>query len=155
MRRLSSLLFLLLFAVPLVHAQGKIAGRVTDAITGEALIGVNVSIDGTTQGTSTDIDGNYIILNVRPGEYALRFSYIGFSTQVISGIRVATGQTTRYDLELSEEVIEGEEIIVQAERPLVQKDLTSSKKTVNAEEIEALPVEGFFGVLVTQAGVNQ
>ena len=155
MRRLSSFLLLLLFSAHLGFAQGKIAGRVTDATTGEALIGVNVSIDGTTQGTSTDVDGNYIILNVRPGEYALRFSYIGFSTQVISGIRVSTGQTTRYDIELQEEVIEGEEIVIQAERPLVQKDLTSSKKTVVAEEIDALPVEGFFGVLVTQAGVNQ
>jgi outer membrane receptor for ferrienterochelin and colicin len=155
MRRTSLFLLILLFTAPLAYAQGKIAGRVTDALSGEALIGVNVSIDGTTQGTSTDIDGNYIILNVRPGDYALRFSYIGFSTQVVSGIRVSTGQTTRYDIELAEEVIEGEEIIIRAERPLVQKDLTSSKKTVIAEEIEALPVEGFFGVLVTQAGVNQ
>jgi outer membrane receptor protein involved in Fe transport len=148
-------LFLLLVTAELGFAQGKIAGRVTDAATGEALIGVNVVIDGTTQGTTTDVDGNYIILNVRPGEYTLRFSYIGFSTQLVSEIRVSTGQTTRYDLELREEVIEGEEIVIQAERPLVQKDLTSSKKTVVAEEIDALPVEGFFGVLVTQAGVNQ
>lgn len=138
-----------------VYAQGKIAGRVTDQTTGEALIGVNVVIDGTTQGTITDIDGNYVILNVRPGEYSLVFSYVGFQSQRIDGVRVSTGQTTRYDLSMSEQVIEGEEIIIQAERPLVQKDLTASKKTVVAEEIDALPVEGFFGVLVTQAGVSQ
>ena len=148
-------LFFLFVGVQFAFAQGKIAGRVTDNATGDPLIGVNVSINGTTQGTSTDIDGNYIILNVRPGEYELKFSYIGFSTQVVAGIQVATGQTTRYDLSLREEVLEGEEIVIQAERPMVQKDLTSSSKTVNAAEIEALPVEGFFGVLITQAGVNQ
>ena len=138
-----------------VYAQGKIAGKVTDQTSGEALIGVNVVIDGTTQGTTTDIDGNYVILNVRPGEYTLVFSYVGFQAQRIDGIRVSTGQTTRFDLSMSEQVIEGQEIIIQAERPLVQKDLTASKKTVVAEEIDALPVEGFFGVLGTQAGVSQ
>ena len=156
MRRVSSFfaLFVILGA-QLAIGQGKIAGRVTDSSTGESLIGVNVIIDGTTQGTTTDLDGYYTILNVRPGDYSLRFSYIGFATQVISGIRATTGQTTRYNLRMNEQVIEGEEIIIRAERPMVQKDLTASRRTVLAEDIEALPVEGFFGVLITQAGVNQ
>ncbi|MEZ4700243.1 MAG: TonB-dependent receptor [Rhodothermales bacterium] len=135
--------------------QGKIAGRVLDQTNGESLIGVNVALEGTTQGTVTDTDGNYIIVNVRPGVYTLVFSYVGYKTQRVEGINVATGQTTRYDTRMQEEVIEGEEIIVQAERPLIQKDLTASSKTVDATQIDALPVEGFFGVLVTQAGVNQ
>jgi outer membrane receptor protein involved in Fe transport len=133
---------------------GKIAGRVTDAGTGDSLPGVNVLIDGTQQGTVTDLDGNYIILNVRPGDYSLLFSFIGFASQRVDGIRVTSDQTTRYDLVMREEVIQGEEIVIQAERPLVQKDLTSSRRTVVADEIDALPVEGFFGVLVTQAGVS-
>ncbi len=136
-------------------AQGKIAGRVTDDINGEPLIGVNVVIDGTQQGTVTDSDGNYVILNVRPGTYALRFSYIGFQTQTVSNINVATGRTTRYDIELREQVIEGQEVVVEAEQPLVRKDLTASSKTTSAAQIDALPVESFLGVLVTQAGVTQ
>ena len=136
-------------------AQGKIAGRVTDSQTNESLIGVNVVLDGTTQGTVTDADGNYVIVNVRPGTYTIVFSYVGYQTQRIQGIQVNTGQTSRYDTRLSEVVIEGEEIVVQAERPLIQKDLTASKKTVVAEDIDALPVESFLEVLVTQAGVNQ
>ncbi|NNE36015.1 MAG: TonB-dependent receptor plug domain-containing protein, partial [Rhodothermales bacterium] len=141
-----------LFA-PAAMGQGKIAGTVTDA-TGDPLIGVNVLIQGTMQGTVTNVDGDYIILNVRPGDYTLVFSYIGFKKQTVSGVRVSTGQTTRYDVRMAEQVFEGEEIIVQAERPLVQRDLTASKKTVVAEEIASLPVESFFGVLLTQAGVN-
>lgn len=149
------LLLLLGLSATDTYAQGKIAGRVTDATNGDPLIGVNVILEETSQGTVTDENGDYIILNVRPGTYTVIFSYIGFQTQRVTDIRATTGQTTRYDIEMREEVIEGEEIIVQAERPLVQKDLTASRKTVVAEEIEALPVEGFFGVLVTQAGVNQ
>ena len=137
------------------QAQGKIAGRVTDAASGESLIGVNVLIEGTQQGTVTDADGNYILVNVRPGTYTLIFSYIGFQTQNVTDVRAVTGQTTRVDVEMGEQVIEGEEIIVRAERPLVQKDLTASKKTVIAEDIDKLPVESLFGVLATQAGVTQ
>lgn len=147
--------FLVLLAPLEVFAQGKIAGRITDRQSGESLIGVNALLDGTTQGAVTDGDGNYVIVNVRPGRYTLVFSYVGYQTQRIQGIQVTTGQTTRYNVELSEMVIEGEEILVQAERPLIQKDLTASKKTVLAEDIDALPVESFAGVLVTQAGVNQ
>lgn len=146
---------LFLAAAGSAFAQGKIAGRVTDATTGEGLIGLNVLIVGTQQGTVTDLNGNYVLVNVRPGAYSLLFSYIGYSTQQVDGVEVSTGQTTRYDVRLREQVIEGEEIVVQAERPLVQKDLTASKKVVGAEEIDALPVEGFLGVLTTQAGVNQ
>ncbi len=148
---------LLLVCVPALPAsgQGKIAGRVTDSATGESLIGVNILIKGTQQGTVTDTDGNYVLLNVRPGAYTLVFSYIGFQTQRVTDVPVTTGQTTRTDLEMREQVIQGEEIVVRAERPLVQKDLTASKKTVIAEEIDQLPVESLFGVLATQAGVTQ
>ena len=148
------LLFALLTASG-AFAQGKIAGSVHDAETGEPLIGVNVVIEGTVQGSSTDADGYYVILNVRPGEYALTFSYVGFGTQVVRGVQISSGHTTRIDVELGEAVIAGQEVIVQAERPLIRKDLTASRKTVVAEEIEQLPVEGFFGVLATQAGVSQ
>lgn len=147
-------LLLMLFPI-LAHAQsGKIAGQVTERGTGEQLIGVNVMLDGTRQGTVTNSNGEFVLIGVRPGTYTVVFSYIGFQTQRVEGIQVATGQTTRLDVELGEEVIQGEEIVVQAERPLVQKDLTASKKTVGAEEIDALPVESFLGVLTTQAGVN-
>lgn len=136
------------------YGQGKIAGRVTDGASGEPLPGVNVLVEGTLQGAPTNEDGNYVILNVRPGSYTLVFSFVGFQAKHITDVIVSTGQTTRLDTELDEEVVQGEEIIVRAERPLVQKDLTASKKTVIAEEIDALPVESLFGVLATQAGVS-
>lgn len=146
---------ILLFAAPVeLFGQGKIAGRVTEAGTGQPLAGVNVFLDGTQQGTTTDPDGNYIIVNVRPDAYTVVFSFIGFQTHRITDVRAVTGQTTRIDAELREEVIEGQEIVVQAQRPLVQKDLTASRKTVVAEDIDALPVESLFDVLQTQAGIT-
>ena len=155
MRRLLGLIvFTFLWSLPAL-GQGKIAGHIEDADDGGELIGVAIIIDGDTgRGTTTDLEGNYVLLNLRPGLYTLEFSYIGYQTQLITDIQVTSGQTTRIDVKLRQSVIEGEELIVQAERPLVQKDLTASKKTVVAAEIEALPVESFFGVLATTAGVT-
>ena len=151
--RLLAILVLLLW-VQMAWGQGKIAGNVRDAETREALIGVSIAVDGTTRGTITDVDGNYVLLNMRPGKHTLIFSYLGYTQQRITDVTVTSGQTTRIDVNLAGTVIQGEEVIVQAERPLVQKDLTASKKTVIAEEIDALPVESLFGVLATQAGVT-
>ena len=135
--------------------QGKIAGTVTDAETGDPLPGVNVLVESTQQGTATNADGDYVILNVRPGTYTLQFSFIGYGTKSVQDVQVETGRTTRIDATMSSAVIEGEEVVVQAERPLVRKDLTASRQSVSAEDIEALPVESFLGVLTTQAGVTQ
>ena len=43
----------------LIFAQAKISGSVTDASTGDKLVGANVIVEGTEVGTSTDVDGNY------------------------------------------------------------------------------------------------
>ncbi len=56
---------------------GKIAGRITDANTGEALPFVNVIIMGTNLGAASDIDGYYSILNIPPGVYVVKASAIG------------------------------------------------------------------------------
>ena len=149
---LAALLFLSWAHV--AFGQGKIVGNVRDDDTGEALVGVTIRLDASTRGAITDADGNYVLLNMRPGTHTLIFSYVGYRTQRVTDVAVTTGQTSRIDTRLAETVIQGEEIVVQAERPLVQKDLTASKKTVVAEEIDALPVESLFGVLATQAGVT-
>lgn len=151
--RLCLVLLTCLWYIPAL-GQGKVAGHIEDASTGEELIGVAVLIEGTGRGTTTDLEGSYVLLNLRPGYYTLVYSYIGYQSQRITDIQVTSGQTTRIDIKLNQAVIEGEELLIQAERPLVQKDLTASKKTVIAEEIEVLPVESLFGVLATTAGVT-
>jgi outer membrane receptor protein involved in Fe transport len=139
--------------IPVLAQTGKIAGRVTDATTGEGLPGVNIVIVGTTQGTTSDFDGYYYILNVKPSTYAVRASFIGFTPMTIENARVMIDKTTALDYVLREDVIEGGEIVVTAERPLVQKDLTATTTAVSAERLEALPVLTFSDVINLQAGV--
>ena len=157
LQRMTGLGLVLLFlsAAPAAMAQttGKIAGVVTDADFGSGLPGVNVFIEGTTQGTATNVEGAYSIIGVPPGTYTVVASYIGFATQKTENVVVNAGLTVEVDFELREEVFEGEEIVVVAERPLVQKDLTATTAIVSGDEIRSLPVENFGQVLGLQAGV--
>ena len=66
----------------LTMAQRTVTGTVTDRETGEALISANVTVLGTSSGTSTDFDGTYSI-EVPEGDQRLEFSYTGYATQVI------------------------------------------------------------------------
>ena len=150
--------FLILFAISGLNAYsntGKVSGRITDAKTGAALAGVNVFLEDTPYGTATDEFGEYVILNIPPGDYSIKASYIGYATYKVSNVRVSLDRTTQQNFQLSEAVIEGEEVTVVADRPLIYKDLTASQKITTSDEIKIMPVETFLGVLTTQAGVNQ
>lgn len=64
-------------------AQRTVKGKVTDAETGDALIGATVAVVGTTRGASTDVDGNYSV-EVPAGSTQIRFAYTGYAEQVIT-----------------------------------------------------------------------
>ena len=132
---------------------GKIAGKATDAQTNETLIGVNVLVVGTTLGASTDLDGEYFILNIPPGTYSLRASAVGFAPVTVGGVKVTVDQTTRIPFSLQAQSVELGDVVVTATRPIVQKDLTSTTSSVTSEEIAALPLEDVAAVVNLQAGV--
>ncbi len=149
------LMFTFFFSELYAGVTGKIAGKVTDAETGEPLIGINVIIDGTTIGAATDINGNYVINNVEPGVYSLVFSGVGYQKKIVTNVRVSSDFTTRIDVQLSSEAIGLEAVVVEAKRPLVRKDLTSSHTVIDNSQIEALPVESIDQLLVLQAGITK
>jgi outer membrane receptor protein involved in Fe transport len=152
---LRRVIIFLSFCTFLFAEGGKISGLVTEKDSGDPLHGVSILVVDAGIGADTDADGKFIILNVYPGTYTLQTSYIGYATVKVTNLIVSTGRTSEQNFALSQEAIEGEEIVVTAQRPLVHKDLTSSQKITTAEEISAMPVESFLGVLTAQAGVNQ
>ncbi len=134
---------------------GKIAGKVREAQTGEPVAGVSVLLEGTTIGASTNIDGDFVIVNVPPGTYTVAVSGVGYQKKRYTNVKVSIDFTTRLEAQISSDVISLETVEVQAEAPMVRKDLTSSQTIVDAAAIEALPVESVSQVLTLQAGVVQ
>lgn len=132
---------------------GKLSGKITEEKTGEALTGVTVYISDLAKGGVTNLDGEYSIISIPSGTYTVRFSYLGFSTVIVDNVEIFSGQTTTYNVELKEEVFEGEELIVKAERPIVQKDQTSSVSFIKKETIEELPVLEVADLVKFQPGV--
>lgn len=133
---------------------GKINGVVKDAETGTPLPGVNVIIDGTTMGASTNLEGYYFIIGVPPGTYSIRAQMIGYQIMVKKEVLVRVGLTTDVSFGLSQTVLDlGEAVEIVAERPIVQKDITSGRAIVTHEEIKEMPVESFSGVLKTKVGI--
>ena len=150
---LAALAFLLAPAA-LAQTTGQLSGTVRDATTGETLIGAAVQVQGTGQGGSTNLDGEYRIIGVRPGTYSLVVSYVGYQTKTVENVRVNVDLTTTVDVELADDSVQGEEVIVTANAELVRRDLTSSEFRVTSESIDALPVQEIGDILNTQAGIT-
>ena len=145
------LLVVLLLPVMLVQAQsGKIAGSVVDQ-NQDPLPGVNVVIEGTTTGTVSDSDGFFAILNVRPGRYTLRATFIGFTPVVIEDVRVGIDLTTEINIVLQEAAVGLDEVIVTSERPIIQRDISASERNMDAEELARGRYQTLQNVLTAQS----
>jgi len=150
---LAILVLLAVTQIGISGTTGKITGRVVDGNTGEPLFGCNVLIEGSYLGAATDMNGDYFILNVPPGVYRLRATMIGYQRTIVENVQVSVDLTTRQDFTLASEVLEGEEVVVIAERPLIRKDITSASSRITASELESIPLETFEEVIQQQAGI--
>lgn len=143
--RLLTPILLLLIGSPFAHAQesGAITGTVVDTETGESLIGVNILVQGTRIGTSTDVHGAYRIADLEPGTYDLVVSYIGYTKKTVTGVEVEAGVTRTVDVRLVSESVEMDEVTVSARaiantEAILLKDrqkAASMSNAISAEEM--------------------
>ena len=110
--------------------QNTVSGKVTDD-SGQPLPGVTVVIKGTTQGTVTDVNGNYTLSNI-PKNATLQFSFVGMKT-----MDVIIGNETVIDITMEEESISVEEVVVTALGiKRAEKALGYSVQTVTGESLQ-------------------
>lgn len=131
---------LVLPAALLFGANGKIRGTVRDAANNQPLPGANIVVVGTIQGAMADAQGQYTILNVAPGTYRIQASVVGYRKTVIENVSVSMDQTVEQNFRLTSEAVEVGEVVVSAERRVVDKNRTSTKSTVTSDEIQNLPI---------------
>ncbi len=132
---------LVVFALSILSAQnsGKISGLIKDSETGEPLIGVNVVVIGTSLGNPTDIEGNYFILNVPVGKYEIQASMVGYAKVTKTDVIVNLGKTTDVDFSLSPSVVMQKEVIIEATRPDVEVEKTSTSMITRPDDVRQLP----------------
>lgn len=154
--KIFTLIILLIPGAVFGQGSGKIAGRVTDSSTGDPVVGANIIIEGTNIGAATDLDGEYMIVNVPSGTFSVIASYIGYLKTVTKNVQVLTDLTTKLDFVLTPSSVSlNEEIVVIAQAPMVKKDLTSTESRVTSEEIKQLPLQDLNQLITLQAGVNR
>ena len=148
---------ILIIALSILFSQdtGTLSGTVADRKTGEGLPGVNIIIKGTYYGSAADLNGNYTIKNIVPGDYDVEVSIIGYKVVLKTGFQVKANENTTLDFVLEETVLSfGEDVVVLGKKPLFDVDETASVARVRKEDIENKVVSSVEDILSEQLGVS-
>ncbi len=131
---------------------GSISGSVLDKNTQEVLIGATVSIEGTTIGASTDIEGNFSIKNIPIKAYNLKASYIGYKTIIRYNVNITSGNANTINFELEPESTQLQEVRVTTDKVKAANEITPlSVQKLTVDEIKANPGGNFDISKVIQA----
>ncbi len=146
--RLVTSLFLLIGMSTFLFAQeGSVAGRVTDADTGDPLVGANVIVVGTNLGAATDVNGEYTISRVPSGAQRLNANYIGYASKSMNVDIPADGSATA-DFGLNVAALNLNEVVVTGTGTAVEKSkVGNSVGIVNMESLEDAPISNFSDIL--------
>jgi len=115
---------------------GTIKGRIYNAKTNEPIEFCTVSIQGTTIGSTTDLDGNYIFTGIQPGFARVLAAFLGFETSLSPEIQVQGNQTVFVDIALVEKSLELKEVTVTKFLNLKKLDSPVSLLTVGVQDLE-------------------
>ena len=158
MRSFKNIILFSLLCVSIVYAgeTGKLNGFIKEKETSEALIRANIVVLETTFGAASDLSGFYFINNIPPGTYRVQISMIGYQTIIFEDVKIMADLTTELNANLESATIEMKsEVVVTADRPVVQRDLTSTRVVVEGSMIvEDLRAQNVNEILRLQAGVT-
>ncbi|MBN2281129.1 MAG: TonB-dependent receptor [Candidatus Marinimicrobia bacterium] len=151
--KIVTVLLVLQIVVLFAQTTGKISGKVTDSKTGDVLIGTNIIIEDLSTGAATDGNGDYFIINLPPGNYNVKASMIGYEPMIIQNVRVSVNRTSYVNFELEQGMVQGEAVVVEAQKINTKRDQTSTVKNVSSEVMDLLPAEDMGSIVSMQAGV--
>ncbi|MCB0506322.1 MAG: carboxypeptidase-like regulatory domain-containing protein, partial [Cyclobacteriaceae bacterium] len=149
--RTPTLILFFLFLAFNVRAQLSIHGKVTDQTTNNPLAGVNIYLENKSQGTISDIDGNFILEVQEPLPVTVLFSIVGFQTERLN----IGNNTSQLNVEMKEQAYLGDEVIVSASR--VEESVLLSPVSVekmDIRDINSSPASSFYDALANIKGVD-
>ncbi|MCK4577852.1 MAG: TonB-dependent receptor, partial [Candidatus Marinimicrobia bacterium] len=152
----------LISATTIAFGQSRISGRIIDAETNQPLASADVVLEGTGTGANSDLSGNYLIIDIEPGEYQLIVSYIGYK-KAVETFSIAQNQNLTINFYLQQTVLEAEMLVVTGTRvEVARKNVPLTISVISNDEIRQsnasalLPVlsERVPGVFVTERGIT-
>jgi len=124
---------------------GSVTGIVRDKATGETMPGVNVVIEGTLRGASTDAEGRFTISAILPGTWNLVFSFISYKPLRMEGVIVRSGSVTSIDAIMEDQSVELDDIVVVA-----TKRTDSEVSVMNSIKNSPVVVSGISAQLISR-----
>ena len=147
----------------LISQTGTIRGRVFNEDTNEALPFVNLVIEGTNTGSTTDLDGQFLFTGVEPGFVRLRVSAVGFESRLSEEFMVTGNRTANIDIGLKEQSVELDAVEVSVSQFERNPESPVSLRRLGIKEIERSPggnrdisrvIQGLPGVAATPSFRN-
>lgn len=131
----------------------------SDKTTGLPLWGTNIIVAGTSNGTSSDMNGKYSLYNIKQGKANLIFRYLGYRTDTIE-VKVQVNKTISLNVELEPQIIKGKEVVVtaqlQGQQAAINQQINSNTivNIVSKDKIESLPDQNAAETLARLPGIS-
>lgn len=160
---LISMIFVSAFSINAQDNKGIITGKVISAMNQKPLQGITVRVEGTNLGAISNAEGKFTVRNVAVGEYAVKFTAVGYATYVKANVIVSNVKPAQLEIELVEKYIQLGEAVVRASYFQKSVEAISSSQILSSEDIRRTPgaqedvvraTALLPGVAVTQAGRN-
>jgi hypothetical protein len=158
-------IIIIIILIPFVSLaqRASLKGRVVDAVNNEPLPFVNIIVSGTTIGTITDFDGNFVFNGLTPGFIRLEASFIGYKPAISAEIEVRAASASSIEIKMEQQSEKIEEVVVRASPFRKTEESPVSLRTIGIGEIEKSPganrdiskvIQSFPGVQSTPAFRN-
>jgi outer membrane receptor protein involved in Fe transport len=143
-----------LFHTSLLAQTGTISGTVYGSADGKPLAYANVIILGTNLGAMSLNDGKFTIKGVPAGTYTIKAMMMGFKAEEKTGVTVNSGKDTRLDFRLDQTIVmKTQEIIVTAEKKMVEVTASDTRAAVSSQQLEEMPVDDVLDAVALKAGI--
>ena len=141
MKKYFLLISFLFFVVSSFSQTGTIRGFVSDKNTGESIMFCNVTIDGTSHGSQTDLNGMYTLSKIPVGEHKIAVTFIGYK-KLTQDISLNKGQILTLKFELESSTVNIGEVEISAERQEMKTDVKAASIKITNEDLNLVPTIG-------------
>ncbi|NPD45323.1 MULTISPECIES: TonB-dependent receptor [unclassified Lentimicrobium] len=136
MKKLYILFSLLMFTSIIFAQKGEVRGIVNDAKNNDPIPFANIIVEGTTIGSTSDLDGNFIITGLEPGYINLRVSYVGYQSSISSDILISNSKTPFIEIGLEPSQNELNEVVVKVDYLKKTEEAPLSMQSIGTKQIE-------------------